>query len=183
MGFMDSVKGFAGKVGDSVERGARSVSDSSKKMQEKSRIKKEISNLEAEVNASYFAIGKKYFELNSTAPGPEYSDSVTNIIKCSDRLEKFKLLLASLDDRMPCAGCGAEVTRAQKFCDKCGAKVEFVEPPIIEGYNDSASLFPAQNAPVEQSAYAAQPVAAFCPTCGSSLEPGQKFCEKCGTKL
>ena len=100
MGFLDSVKGFAEKVGDSVEKGAKSVSDSSKKMQEKSRIKKEISNLEAEVNASYFAIGKKYFELNSTAPGQDYAESVENIVKSSERLEKFKLLLASLDDKM-----------------------------------------------------------------------------------
>lgn len=184
MGFMDSVKGFAGKVGDSVERGAKSVSDSSKKMQEKSRVKREISNLEAEINASYFAVGKKYVELNSNNPAPEYADSVTNIIKCSDRLEKFKLLLASLDDKMPCSSCGAEVTRAQKFCDKCGAKVEFVDPPVIEGYNDGASLFPPQNGMVvEQPAAGFQPAASFCPTCGAALEAGQKFCDKCGTKL
>lgn len=183
MGFIDSVKGFAGKVGDSVERGAKSVSDSSKKMQEKSRIKKEISNLEAEVNASYFAIGKKYFELNSNAPGQEYSESVTNIIKCSDRLEKFKLLLASLEDRMPCVSCGAEVTRAQKFCDKCGAKVEFAEPPIIEGYNDAAPIIPTQNTEVEQPAADTQPAMTFCHACGTQLEPGQKFCDKCGAKL
>ncbi len=183
MGFMDSVKGFAGKVGDSVERGAKSVSDSSKKMQEKSRVKKEIANLEAEINSSYFAIGRKYFELNSANPGNEYSDSVTNIIKCNDRLEKFKLLLASLDDKMPCAGCGAEVSRGQKFCDKCGAKVEFVDPPVIEGYNDGASLSPAQNGFAGQPADAPQPAVAFCPTCGAQLDADQKFCDKCGTKL
>lgn len=183
MGFMDSVKGFAEKVGDSVERGAKSVSDSSKKMQEKSRVKKEMANLEAEINSSYFAIGKKYFELNSAAPGEEYSASVTNIIKCSDRLEKFKLLLASLEDKMACTGCGAEVTRGQKFCDKCGAKVEFVEPPIIEGYNDAAPISPAQNGGAGEPAVAPQPAVAFCPTCGAQLEEGQKFCDKCGTKL
>ncbi len=178
MGFMDSVKGFAEKVGDSVERGAKSVSDSSKKMQEKSRIKKEIANLEAEVNASYFAIGKKYFEMNSSAPGQEYAESVDNIIKSGDRLEKFKLLLASLDDKMACSGCGADVTRNQKFCDKCGAKVEFPEVPIIEGYNDAPAA-----APVEQPEAAPQPVASFCPSCGAKLEAGQNFCEKCGAKI
>ncbi|MBQ8180718.1 MAG: zinc ribbon domain-containing protein [Ruminococcus sp.] len=177
MGFMDSVKGFAGKVGDSVERGAKSVSDSSKKMQEKSRIKKEISNLEAEVNAAYFAIGKKYFELNSNTPGEDYAESVDTIIKSTDRLEKFKLLLASLDDKMLCSGCGAEVTRNQKFCDKCGAKVEFPETPIIEGYNDAPA------AVVSQPEVAPQPVASFCASCGAQLEPGQKFCDKCGAKV
>lgn len=180
MGFLDSVKGFAEKVGDSVEKGAKSVSDSSKKMQEKSRIKKEISNLEAEVNASYFAIGKKYFELNSTAPGQDYAESVENIVKSSERLEKFKLLLASLDDKMACSGCGADVTRNQKFCDKCGAKVEFPETPVIEGYNDFVSAEPVVEA---QPAAAPQPVASFCPSCGAQLEAGQNFCDKCGAKV
>lgn len=183
MGFMDSFKGFAEKVGDSVERGAKSVSDGSKKIQEKNRVKREIANLEAEINASYLAIGKKYAELCGGNPAPEYAESVANVTKCQDRLEKFKLLLASLEEKMSCANCGAVVTRAQKFCDKCGAKVEFVDPPVIEGYNDTAPVAPA--APVASAAPAAPvaPAASFCPSCGSALEPGQVFCDKCGTKL
>ena len=38
MGFMDSVKGFAEKVGGSLESGVNSVKDTTKKMGEKSKV-------------------------------------------------------------------------------------------------------------------------------------------------
>ena len=55
MGFVDSVKGFASKVGGSVERGAKTVSANSKKLVEKTKIKSEISGLESNINADYVA--------------------------------------------------------------------------------------------------------------------------------
>lgn len=187
MGFMDNVKGFAAKVGNTVEKGAKSVSDNSKKIAEKSRVKREISQLETEMNNAYLAIGKKYFELHSAAPEEGYEDAVNTIIADTDKIEKFRLLLASMDDKQPCSSCGAEVVRGQKFCDKCGAKVEFVEPPVIEGYNDQ----PVNEAPEEAPAAAdeqadqseAESVENVCTGCGAALAPGQNFCEKCGTKI
>ena len=187
MGFMDNVKGFAAKVGSTVEKGAKSVSDNSKKMAEKSKVRREISQLETEMNNAYYAIGKKYFELHSAAPEEGYEESVNTIIANIDRIEKFRLLFASMDDKQLCAGCGAEVVRGQKFCDKCGAKVEFAEAPIIEGYNDrpvAAVTDEAAGGDVQQDD---QPETeadkAICTGCGAALEPGQKFCEKCGTKI
>ena len=67
MGFMDSMKDFAGKIGESVEKGAKTVSDGSKKIADKSKIKREISRLEKEINDSYIEIGKKYFEKISSS--------------------------------------------------------------------------------------------------------------------
>lgn len=181
MGFMDNVKGFAAKVGSAVESGAKSVSDNSKKMAEKSKVKREIAQLEAEMNNAYIAIGKKYFELHSASPEADYEDSVNTIAKNIERIEKFRLLLASMDDKQPCSGCGAEVARGQKFCDKCGAKVEFVEPPVIEGFNDqSAAIVDVPAETVEEAPAAAS---AFCSGCGAALEPNVKFCDKCGTKV
>ena len=48
MGFLDSVKGVAGKFGESVERGAKTVSNNSKKFAEKTKVKREISEIETE---------------------------------------------------------------------------------------------------------------------------------------
>jgi len=172
MGFKDFMKG----IGDTVESGAKKVSDGSKKMAEKSRVKKEIAQLENDINNGYYAIGKKYFELHSAEPGEDYAELVNEIIAKNERAEKFKLLLASMEDKMPCTSCGAIVTREQKFCDKCGAKVEMVEPPIIEGFNDAP---PAPQVDPNQPAPAA---GGFCANCGAPLDAGQNFCEKCGTK-
>ncbi len=180
MGFMDSVKGFAGKVGDTFESGVKSVTDSTKKMSEKTKVRNEINRLENEINNAYYIIGKKYFEKNSEEPGADYEAPVKDIISKTDRIEKFKLLLASYEDKQPCTNCGAEVIKGQKFCDKCGTKVVFVEPPIIEGFNDVPQNNFQNPQPQDVQAEKA-PV--ICPNCGSSLEPFQKFCDKCGTKL
>lgn len=187
MGFMDNVKEFAAKVGNTVEKGAKSVSDNSKKMAEKSKVKREISQLETEMNNAYYAIGKKYFELHSAAPEEGYEDSVNTIIANIDKIEKFRLLLASMDDKQLCSGCGAEVVRGQKFCDKCGTKVEFAEAPIIEGYNDHPAVAVTDEVVDDDVQQEEQPKPesdkVVCTGCGATLEPGQNFCEKCGTKI
>ena len=54
---------------------------------------------------------------------------------------------------MKCSKCNAEIADNAKFCPKCGAKVEKVEPTNV------------------------------CPNCGNVLKEGVKFCTKCGTKI
>ena len=54
---------------------------------------------------------------------------------------------------MKCSKCNAEIADNAKFCPKCGAKVEKVEPTNV------------------------------CPNCGNVLKEGAKFCTKCGTKI
>jgi len=178
MGFMDSVKGLAEKVGSSFEKGAKSVSDSSKKIAEKSKVKREIASLEGDIKNTYCEIGKRYAELNAAAPGEEYADDIAAIREKSERLEKFRLLLASMEDKPHCAECGASLNKNQKFCDKCGAKVERPEPPIIEGFNDSK---PAEDTPAEASP--AGEAERVCPECGEPIADDQKFCAKCGHSL
>ena len=181
MGFMDSVKGIAGKVSGTVENGVRSVTDSTKKMGEKTKVRNEINRLESEIQNAYLVIGKRYFEKHSEAPDEEYAAPVSDIISKTERIEKFKLLLASYEDKQPCSNCGAEVFKGQKFCDKCGTKVEFVEPPIIEGFNDNVQ---SANDNFQQTAELVQePVKPVCPNCNAVLEPAQRFCDKCGTKI
>lgn len=203
MGFMDSMRGFAEKVGDKVEKGAKSVSDNSKKIAEKTKVKKEISMLENEINSAYSSIGKLYFEANSSNPDADFADLMSDITTKTDRVEKFRQLLASLDDKYTCKQCGAELTKVQKFCDKCGTKVEPIVPPQIEGYNTPATSSQPFPNPIEQNAETvaetpvqneqpvqnnqvvqeAAPAVKTCPNCGTELLPDQHFCEQCGTKI
>jgi uncharacterized OB-fold protein len=183
MGFMDSVKGFAEKVGDTVERGAKSVSDSSKKIAEKNRVKREIASLENDINNAYYAIGKKYFELNADKPGEEYAETIELIKSKTERADKFKIVLAAMDEKQTCTGCGAEVSRGQKFCDKCGAKIEEIEIPIIEGYNDVQPEPEAETVEVTAEEVPQEAAQRFCSNCGEAIASGSNFCEKCGTKI
>ena len=195
MDIMESVKELAEKVGDTFERGAKKVSDSSKKIAEKSKVKREIASLESEINNAYYAIGKKYVELNSADPGEEYAETVDTIKVKTERIEKFKQLLASMEEKQLCAGCGAIVSKTQSFCDKCGTKIEPVQAPIIEGYNDQQpepeeisdeakeAETEAEDAPDEEKKPLEGEEVLLCPDCGVELKDGQKFCEKCGKEI
>lgn len=159
MGFMDSMKDFAGKIGESVEKGAKTVSDGSKKIVDKSKIKREISRLEKEINDSYIEIGKKYFEKISELPSDEYSEAVDSIKSNMEELEKAKQQLMKLEDKINCPNCGEPVLRSQKFCDKCGAKVSVDEPE--------------STVTVEKT----------CPNCGETVPGDQLYCANCGAKI
>lgn len=136
MSLFDSVKDLAGAVGSTVSKGARNATDNSKKLIEKSKIKREISILEADINHSYIEIGKKYFESISKAPSEEYAFDVENILTKNAQLEEAKKSLMDLEDKHTCPTCGAPVFREQKFCDKCGAKLEEnVKVEVVEEIN------------------------------------------------
>lgn len=166
MGFLDQMKDIAGKVGNTVEKGAKSISDSSKKMAEKSKIKSELSQVESELNSAYVSIGKVYFEKLRKNPEPECANAVDIIIKNASRAEQLKAQLNTLEDKIPCASCGASISRDQKFCDKCGAKVN------MPSYSEPAE-------PVIQPA----PSGKVCSECGAPADEDQLFCQQCGKKF
>ena len=124
MGFVDSVKDFAGKFGESVERGAKSVSNSSKKFAEKTKIKREIARVESDINTDYIELGKVMYEKISEDPESEFASTITDIKEKSDKLTELKNLLLSLEDKIYCSNCGAQIKKEQLYCDKCGTKVE-----------------------------------------------------------
>lgn len=165
MGFLDSMKDFAGKVGNTVEKGAKSVSDGSKKMAEKSRLKREISQLETEVNSAYVSIGKVYFDKLVANPEPECENAVETIVAKGERIEQLRKLLSNLEDKIPCPSCGADIAKGQKFCDKCGAKIE-------------ETVVPEKADPVPETV-----AGKVCPECGASAEADQLFCQQCGKKF
>ena len=63
---------------------------------------------------------------------------------------------------MICPSCKKEIRDELKFCNKCGAKIESVEPVSEKTASESKVI---------------------CPSCGKELKPGQKFCNGCGTKI
>ena len=170
MGFFDQMKDIAGKVGNTVEKGAKSITDNSKKFAEKSKLKSEISQLEEEVNSAYISIGKVYFEKLRENPEPECSNAVDTITKNGARLEQLRNQLNSLEDKIPCANCGASLSKEQKFCDKCGAKV------IVPSYSETAE-------PIIQPAPAEKPSGKVCSECGTPADEDQLFCQQCGKKF
>ena len=158
MGFLDSLKNAASKAAESVEKGVKSASDSAKIMQEKSRIKRELSQLTTEINQVYERAGRKFLEENPE--NEAYAEFIAEIKEKTEKTESLNLQLASLDDKITCANCGASNDKNAEFCSKCGAKIE---RPVA-----AAEVEPAGN---------------VCGNCGAELADGASFCEKCGTAV
>ena len=160
MGFVDKVQEIAGKVGDTVDKGIKTGSDSYKKMTEKSRLKKEIGRLTFETNNIYIGIGKKIF---AEQPDSQQFKSQFDIIRDKEReIELLTKQLNDLEDKLPCPQCGELVTKDARFCDKCGTKI--VRP------EKKAEHIRAEKVTV-------------CKKCGAELVDAARFCDKCGAKL
>lgn len=123
MGFVDSVKDFAGKFGESVERGAKTVSNSSKRFAEKTKIKREMARVESDINTDYIELGKVMYEKICSDPDSEFIATINDIKEKTLKLDDLKAELMSLEDKIFCENCGSQIRREQIYCDKCGKKV------------------------------------------------------------
>jgi len=137
MSFVDSVKEIAGKLGESVERGAKTVSSSSKKFAEKNKIKRDITHIQSDIDSDYIELGKAFFEKIGDDQESEFAPIVAEIKEKCEKIEELKAVLSTLEDRTCCSSCGAQVKKDQLYCDKCGAKL--IEETIIDENEEPAS--------------------------------------------
>jgi len=76
--------------------------------------------------------------------------------------------------RLVCGECGAEISAADSYCPKCGAKIELEVPPGSEvGRN--------VRGPSEASRGSVEP--RICEVCGHQNKEIGSFCEECGVRL
>ena len=170
---MDSLKGIAGKVGDTVEKGVKTGSDSYKKMTEKARLKKEIAQAESAIQNAYIEIGKKFAQENPE--NEAYKEFFDTIAEKNADIEKLNAQIFDLEDKITCKKCGASLDKDAKFCNKCGEKIEV--PVVTAEVVEEGDASEAAEAPAEEKAEAK-----VCSNCGAELEEGSNFCDKCGTK-
>lgn len=160
MSFVESVKEIAGKVGDTVDKGIKTGSDSYKKMTEKSRIKKEIARHNHEMNRIFSDIGRKLY---SEQPDSElYKTEFDSIREKEAEIEKLNNLLNEMEDRQPCPQCGELVSKDARYCDKCGTRILTPEKETVRVNAEKITI---------------------CKRCGAELVDAARFCDRCGTKL
>ena len=149
MGFFDKVKDVADTLVDSVEKGAKNVSETSKKTADKMRIKKEINKYNSDINKAYASIGQKYFELNADAPDEAYAEIVNSIVEAKLKLDELNTELLTLENKNICSKCGKTISESDKFCASCGTlnesfvettaeekNVEIVEAEVVDDASD-----------------------------------------------
>ena len=107
------------------------------------------------------------------------------------QIQEKKAAKQEIMSRVTCPSCGKSVPAGTKFCSYCGAPMEQTsvaaavpaEPQVHGGERQMGG---------EQMCGAERPMGddkpqmggeRHCPNCGEVIEPGAKFCVKCGTRI
>ncbi len=145
---------------ENMSRLAQNAMMKSKEMAETTRLNVELSNTEQKIREIYCQLGEYLMQHRELLPmADETVQSLhASLLESQEKLEKVKQTLLDIKNTNICPGCGAEVSRSSKFCDRCGTAI------------DRSSLESAEKGPV-------------CPQCGSPVEASALFCENCGAKL
>jgi len=205
MGFMDKFQDIAGRVGDTIGKGAKNVSETVKTKNDQMKIRREINKAESDLNVYYANIGKKFCELNSSDSPEEYADLMQNVHDAITKIDTLKNELAAIDTKgTVCPNCGEIIEKDSKFCAKCGKSINDVKADVqevtevhedeIKDETSSEDEKPAESdneteaqgdkTDAEEAVETVEAVPGkVCPSCGVPVKDDQKFCEKCGVKL
>lgn len=145
---------------DKLNQITKSAVSKSKEMAEITRLNLEINSNEQEIKELAARIGMQVAEQHLLEDNEEIAGLSGQIAKLQENIAKNQATIRDIRNINICANCGAEVSRASNFCDKCGS--------------------PMNRSVLEESIASAAPT---CPSCGEQLEPGALFCTNCGTKL
>lgn len=146
--------------GDKLNQMTKSAVSKSREMAEITRLNMEISNQEQKIKELAAQLGMIVVEEHLLPEHEQVAGLVAQIVKLQGTIAQNRATIQDIRNINICANCGAEVSRASKFCDKCGS--------------------PMDRTVLDASVASASPT---CPACGAQLEAGAKFCTNCGAKL
>lgn len=184
MGFKDAVMGFAGKLGNSIDKGITSGKDGYDKMSERGRIKRETDQLTSEISNIMLYVGRTLY-----ADDPEnqkFKQAFSDIKAKEAKIAALQKELEKLDKQPPPA--------PQQPYIQPGQPAPYVQPvqpvPYAQPGQPAPYAQPGQPAPYAQPVnpapyvQPAQPAAEtlICKSCGAVLPGKALFCDKCGAK-
>ena len=127
----------------------------------------------------------------SSGAAADYEVIMRQIDGILQQIQEKKAAKQEIMNRVTCPSCGKSVPAGTKFCSYCGAPMEQTpvaaavpaEPQVRGGERQMGG---------EQMCGAERPMGddkpqmggeRHCPNCGEVIEPGAKFCVKCGTRI
>ena len=130
-------------------------------------------------------------EAASSGAAADYEVIMRQIDGILQQIQEKKAAKQEIMNRVICPSCGKSVPAGTKFCSYCGAPMEQTpvaaavpaEPQVHGGERQMGG---------EQMCGAERPMGddkpqmggeRHCPNCGEVIEPGAKFCVKCGTRI
>lgn len=201
---------FLDQLSAKVNQGFNQVTSQTKDFTEQVKIENEIKNLEKAAQANYEELGRAMYNASRHSSGEaasvgdvssaegvtsgaaaDYEVIMRQIDGILQQIQEKKAAKQEIMNRVTCPSCGKSVPAGTKFCSYCGAPMEQTpvavavpaEPQVHGGERQMGG---------EQMCGAERPMGddkpqmggeRHCPNCGEVIEPGAKFCVKCGTRI
>lgn len=184
---------FLDQLSARVNQGFNQVTSQTKDFTEQVKIENEIKNLEKAAQANYEELGRAMYNASRKPSGEaaDYEVIMRQIDGILQQIQEKKAAKQEIMNRVICPSCGKSVPAGTKFCSYCGAPMEQTpvaaavpaEPQVHGGERQMGG---------EQMCGAERPIGddkpqmggeRHCPNCGEVIEPGAKFCVKCGTRI
>lgn len=184
---------FLDQLSAKVNQGFNQVTSQTKDFTEQVKIENEIKNLEKAAQANYEELGRAMYNASrhSSGEAADYEVIMRQIDGILQQIQEKKAAKQEIMNRVICPSCGKSVPAGTKFCSYCGAPMEQIpvaaavpaEPQVHGGERQMGG---------EQMCGAERPMGddkpqvrgeRHCPNCGEVIEPGAKFCVKCGTRI
>ena len=183
---------FLDQLSARVNQGFNQVTSQTKDFTEQVKIENEIKNLEKAAQANYEELGRAMYNASRHSSGEaDYEVIMRQIDGILQQIQEKKAAKQEIMNRVICPSCGKSVPAGTKFCSYCGAPMEQTpvavavpaEPQVHGGERQMGG---------EQMCGDERPMGddkpqmggeRHCPNCGEVIEPGAKFCVKCGTRI
>ena len=184
---------FLDQLSARVNQGFNQVTSQTKDFTEQVKIENEIKNLEKAAQANYEELGRAMYNASrhSSGEAADYEVIMRQIDGILQQIQEKKAAKQEIMNRVICPSCGKSVPASTKFCSYCGAPMEQTpvaaavpaEPQVHGGERQMGG---------EQMCGDERPMGddkpqmggeRHCPNCGEVIEPGAKFCVKCGTRI
>lgn len=201
---------FLDQLSARVNQGFNQVTSQTKDFTEQVKIENEIKNLEKAAQANYEELGRAMYNASRHSSGEaasvgdvssaegvtsgaaaDYEVIMRQIDGILQQIQEKKAAKQEIMNRVICPSCGKSVPAGTKFCSYCGAPME--QTPVAAAVPTEPQVHGGERQMGgEQMCGAERPMGddkpqmggeRHCPNCGEVIEPGAKFCVKCGTRI
>lgn len=184
---------FLDQLSARVNQGFNQVTSQTKDFTEQVKIENEIKNLEKAAQANYEELGRAMYNASRHFSGEaaDYEVIMRQIDGILQQIQEKKAAKQEIMNRVICPSCGKSVPAGTKFCSYCGAPME--QTPVAAAVPTEPQVHGGERQMGgEQMCGAERPMGddkpqmggeRHCPNCGEVIEPGAKFCVKCGTRI
>lgn len=173
-----------------MNQGFNQVTSQTKDFTEQVKIENEIKNLEKAAQANYEELGRAMYNASrhSSGEAADYEVIMRQIDGILQQIQEKKAAKQEIMNRVICPSCGKSVPAGTKFCSYCGAPMEQtpVAAAVPQVHGGERQMGGEQMGGNERPMGDDKPQVRgerHCPNCGEVIEPGAKFCVKCGTRI